>query len=84
MARQQMNSRLTKGVRQGDPSMSFLFILAMESLNLIMNKNGELGIFRGISFPNGGPRTSRLFYIDDALFIGEWSSINLPNLARIL
>nr|KAJ0208641.1 hypothetical protein LSAT_V11C400220710 [Lactuca sativa] len=34
-----------KGVRQGDVLAPFLFILAMESLDAVMHKAGELGIF---------------------------------------
>lgn len=56
----------------------------MEALNAVMTKACDLGIFQGLSTPNWTPRLSHLFYAYDALFVGEWSQINLQNLARIL
>lgn len=47
-------------------------------------KHCNVGIFKGICTPNMGPTISHLFYADDALFVGEWSHINLLNLERIL
>lgn len=76
--------RMTKGVRQGDPISSFLFIIAMEGLNVAMNSTVEKGVFQGIKIPGPSPIISHLFYADDALFLGEWSRSNLKNLSRIL
>lgn len=75
---------ISKGVRQGDPLSPFLFIIAMEGLNVALKAAIEKGIFKGIKIPENGPLISHLFYADDALFIGEWSRSNLKNLARIL
>lgn len=36
---------ITKGVRQGDPLSPFLFIIAMEGLNVVMKTAREKGIF---------------------------------------
>lgn len=64
---------LTKGVRQGDPLSPFLFIIAMEGLNVMMKAANEKGIFDGVHIPNTNISLSHLFYADDALFIGDWS-----------
>ena len=76
--------KMQKGVRQGDPLSPFLFILAMEGLNIAMKAAGDKSIFKGVKIPHSGTVISHLFYADDALFIGEWSEDNIKNLARVL
>lgn len=56
----------------------------MELLNAALKSAVDKGIFKGIKILGVGPCISHLFYVDDALFIGEWSKANLKNLARIL
>nr|KAJ0198887.1 hypothetical protein LSAT_V11C600329680 [Lactuca sativa] len=73
-----------KGPRQGDPLSPFLFIIPMVGLNTAMLAARGKGISKGIQIPNNGPIISHLFYVDDALFVGEWTRPNLKNLARIL
>lgn len=75
---------LSRGIRQGDPLSPFLFIIAMEGLNVALKSAGEINIFKGIKIPNGGPIISHMFYADDAIFVGDWDRSNLKNLARIL
>lgn len=75
---------MSKGVRKGDPLSPFLFIIAMEGLNIAMKSATSRGIFDGINIPNADFCLSHLLYVDDALFLGEWSKRNVANLARIL
>lgn len=75
---------MSKGVRKGDPLSPFLFIIAMEGLNIAMKSATSRGIFDGINIPNADFCLSHLLYADDALFLGEWSKRNVANLARIL
>ncbi|XP_022014050.1 uncharacterized mitochondrial protein AtMg01250-like [Helianthus annuus] len=75
---------LERGLRQGDPLSTFLFIIAMEALNVMMTKAVNLCIFNTISLPNGILMISHLFYADDVMFVGEPSIANLKNLNRIL
>ncbi|KAJ0597688.1 putative RNA-directed DNA polymerase [Helianthus annuus] len=75
---------MERGLRQGDPISPFLFILALESLNIIMNKAVEDGLVSGLRLPNGGPLISHLFYADNVVFVGEGNLEHVKNLAWIL
>ncbi|GJZ95579.1 RNA-directed DNA polymerase, eukaryota [Tanacetum coccineum] len=55
----------------------------MESLHYSFSRVVEAGFFKGISF-NESVNISHLFYVDDAVFIGEWSRGNLSRVMHAL
>lgn len=46
--------KMERGLRQGDPLSPFLFLLAAEMFNVLMNQAVRLGIFEGIKVGGGG------------------------------
>lgn len=59
--------KLQKGLRQGDPLSPFLFVLAVESLNLLIHKAINHGYWEGVETSKGGLCLSHLQYADDTL-----------------
>ncbi|PWA44681.1 ribonuclease H protein [Artemisia annua] len=75
---------IERGVRQGDPLSPFLFILAAEGLNAIVNEAVEKGIFRGVKVGANHVMCSHLQYADDTIFFGEWNKENAKSLMCVL
>ncbi|GJX03064.1 RNA-directed DNA polymerase, eukaryota, reverse transcriptase zinc-binding domain protein [Tanacetum coccineum] len=72
-----------KGLKQGDPLSPFLFILVMESFHILVQRVVDVGMFKGISL---GPslHLSHLFYADDVVFMGQWTSSNIDIIIQVL
>ncbi|GJU81649.1 RNA-directed DNA polymerase, eukaryota [Tanacetum coccineum] len=71
------------GLKQGDSLAPYLFIIIMESLHLSFSRAVDEGIFTGIKI-DSSLNISHLFYADDAVFIGEWSTTNISGITHIL
>ncbi|GKA79907.1 putative RNA-directed DNA polymerase [Tanacetum coccineum] len=76
--------KIERGLRQGDPLSPFLFILAVEALNVALFEATSNNIFHGIKVGKDKVHISHLQFADDALIMGEWSFTNAKNLSRIL
>ncbi|GJT78359.1 putative RNA-directed DNA polymerase, eukaryota, reverse transcriptase zinc-binding domain protein [Tanacetum coccineum] len=76
--------KIEKGLRQGDPLSPFLFILAVEALNVIFLEARSKNIFIGSEIGVDKVPISHLQFADNAIFIGQWSLPNARNLSRIL
>nr|GEW06130.1 RNA-directed DNA polymerase, eukaryota, nucleotide-binding alpha-beta plait domain protein [Tanacetum cinerariifolium] len=64
------------GLKQGDPLAPYLFILVMKSLHMSFSRVVDAGLFKGVRL-QGSLFISHLFYVNDALFLEEWSDKNL-------
>ncbi|GJW58510.1 putative RNA-directed DNA polymerase [Tanacetum coccineum] len=76
--------KIERGLRQGDPLSPFLFILAVEALNVVLLEATNNNVFHGFHIGKEKVHISHLQFADDALIMGEWSYSNAKNLSRIL
>ncbi|GJY40359.1 RNA-directed DNA polymerase, eukaryota, reverse transcriptase zinc-binding domain protein [Tanacetum coccineum] len=72
-----------RGLKQGDPLSPFLFILVMESLHISVQIVVDAGMFKDISL-GSFLHLSHLFYADDVVFMGQWSSSNIDIIIQVL
>ncbi|GJY85526.1 RNA-directed DNA polymerase, eukaryota, reverse transcriptase zinc-binding domain protein [Tanacetum coccineum] len=70
-------------LKQGDPLSPFLFILVMESLHVSFQRVVDGGLFKGIELAPS-LNLSHIFYVDDAIFMGQWSESNIDTIVHVL
>ncbi|GAU34020.1 hypothetical protein TSUD_393660 [Trifolium subterraneum] len=76
---------LERGLRQGDPLSPFLFLLAVEGLNVLMEAAVERKLFTGYGIGERDPVfVSHLQFVDDTLLLGVKSWANVRALRAIL
>ena len=59
---------LTRGLQQGDPLSSYLFLLCMEAFSALIFDASNRDLLNGVSICRGCPRVTHLFFADDSLF----------------
>ncbi|CAJ2674496.1 unnamed protein product [Trifolium pratense] len=76
---------LERGLRQGDPLSSFLFLLAAEGLHVLMEVMVERNLFTGYNVGDITPvSVSHLQFADDTLLLGSKSWANVRALRAVL
>ncbi|PNX67320.1 cysteine-rich receptor-like protein kinase, partial [Trifolium pratense] len=74
-----------RGLRQGDPLSPFLFLLAAEGLNVLMESMVARNLFEGFKIgENNSVSVSHLQFADDTLLIGGKSWGNVRALRAVL
>lgn len=61
----------SRGIRQGDPISPYLFILCLEYLSIMIEKEVREGHWRGIQPTRNSTSFSHLFFTDDIILLGK-------------
>lgn len=74
----------TRGLRQGDPLSSYLFLLYANGISSLINEVARNKLINGISICRGCPTITYLFFADDSLLFCEASKQECQKLIEIL
>ncbi|XP_043694392.1 uncharacterized protein LOC122645112 [Telopea speciosissima] len=61
----------TRGLRQGDPLSSYLFVLCAEALSTKLALAHQQNSIKGIQICRGGQKLTHMAFADDLIFFGE-------------
>lgn len=78
------NYRPSRGIRQGDPLSSYLFILCAKALSVHLLQAEQAGIIQSVPTSPKGPRLNHLFFADDSLLFCKDTHQDWQNLTEIL
>jgi hypothetical protein len=77
--------KFERGLRHGDPLSHFLFLIAVEGMNIMMNALVEVGLYSGYKVgANNLAQITHLQMVDDTLLIGDRSWENIKALKALL
>lgn len=74
----------SRGVRQGNPLSSILFVLAMEWFSRAINKSVSDGTLQAYITNRGAIQINHLLYEDDILFFAKDGKQNIESLMALL
>jgi len=76
---------LGRGLRQGDPLLPFLFLLAAEGFHVLMDSLSHNNLYKGYMVGRNDPVVvSHLQFADDTLILGEKSWANIRAMRAVL
>ena len=74
----------SKGLRQGDPLSSYLFILGQEMLSRLLDHEIRTKNISGIKASSHGPAMTHVMYVDDIILFSKATSKNAHNINVVL
>ena len=63
----------TRGIRQGDPLSPYLYVICMERLSHLIEREVQLGHWKPTRASRNGPPITNLAFVDDLILFGEAS-----------
>ena len=76
--------RPSRGIRQGDPLFSYLFILCIDYLRHLIAEKCEANCWTPVKASRGGPAFSHLFFVDDIVLFAKADLINCSTIRDVL
>lgn len=74
----------SRGLRQGDPLLPYLFVLCMEKLALLIQDHVNNGTWHPVSVSRDGPVISHLFFANDVLFFTKAKLSQVSLVSKVL
>lgn len=73
-----------RGIRQGDPLSSYLFLICTEGFTVIIQDYERLGFIQGVKVARGEPMLSNLFFADDSYIFCRENKIHANHVVSLL
>ncbi|KAJ9146518.1 hypothetical protein P3X46_028773 [Hevea brasiliensis] len=74
----------SKGLRQWDPLSSYLFLFVSQALSCLINREHQLGHFKGFQFNIFTPTVTNILFADDTLIFGRATRADAKAIKEIL
>lgn len=73
-----------RGLRQGDPLSSYLFLICIEGLSTILNDFERRKLIKGIKVARSAPSISHMFFADDSYIFCKATMDSADHVLQIL
>lgn len=78
------NLKPTRGLRQGDPILPYLFLIFAEGLSTLIRRAERRGSISGLSICRNAPVISHLLFVDDSLVLFKANAVECQEVHDLL